>query len=99
MREIQQCDCLTVRDELRELANIILQTDGSISESEMSVLITATLFLECSSDFPYSPEASIAVNSVIEGLGWEFSRESLIAAHGLCREHGQYWPLAAALAN
>jgi hypothetical protein len=81
------------------MSNILLQRDGTIGAGELCVLITSTLFLESATDFPDSAAASLAVNSVVAILGWEYSLCSLLAAHSLCKQSGQYWPMAAALAN
>jgi hypothetical protein len=65
-----------------KLANVLETTE------EVRNNLVATNFMQQCPDFPNTPESISALSKKVESMGWDFSPQSMIAAHSvLVREH------------
>lgn len=59
----------------------------TVSDETQNQLVAGAFLAQCQ-DFPNTPESIDVLGKKIEEMGWDFSPQSMIAAHALClREH------------
>jgi hypothetical protein len=72
-----------------DLAKVKATTD------EVTNNLVASQFLAQCPDFPNSPEAIEALSKKIDDMKWDFTPQSMIAAHSVCLREDKYKPLSA----
>ena len=81
------------KNEMQQWGETVSQKIATIQEYENEKL--ATRFCADCPDFPSTPEAVNALTSIVENNGWQWSAESLQAAHALAVRNHIYEPLTA----
>lgn len=61
---------------------------------EVNNQLVASQFLAQCQDFPNTQPAIDAIAAKIDENGWDFTPQSMIAAHALCTREGKYQPLS-----
>ena len=76
--------------EAKQKLGTVLQTTDEVHNQ-----VVASNFLSACPDFPNTAEAIEKLSQKIDAVGWDFSPQSMIAAHTLCIKENAYKPLTA----